>query len=141
MNTVTLKNNLGRNIALISALIIALGSIAPFAGFEEFIVYGLQGDGKITLGIAVFIIISILLKKVPAYVNILFSSFALALAAVDYSKLSETTSTIKNTVTANPYMTNIASSIEVGSGLQLIMMGAIGVIAGSVIHVIQKKTS
>ena len=141
MNTTNFKNHLGRNIALISALVIALGSVAPFAGVDNFIVYGLQGDGKITLAIGVFIIVAILMKKVPAYVNILFSSFALALAAVDYSKLSETTSTIQNTVTTNPYMADVASTLQIGSGLQIIMMGAIGVIAGSVIHIIQKKNA
>lgn len=135
------KKHLGRNIALVSALIIAAGSVAPFAGFEEFTVYGLQGDGKITLVIGVVLVVSILLKKIPAYVNILFSSLALTLAAFDYSKLSETTSSIKNTVTTNPYMTDVASSLQMGSGLQLIMMGAMGVIAGSIIHMLQKKNA
>jgi hypothetical protein len=135
------KKHLGRNIALVSALIIAIGSIAPFAGFDDFVVYGLQGDGKLTLAIGVIIIASLLFKKIPAYVNILFSSLALALAAFDYSRLSETTSSIKNTVTTNPYMTDVASSLQMGSGLQLIMIGAIGVIAGSVIHMLQKKNA
>ena len=141
MNSPEKKKHLGRNIVLISALIIAIGSIAPFAGFEDFVVYGLQGDGKLTLAIGVIIIASVLFKKIPAYVNILFSSLALALAAFDYSRLSETTSSIKTTVTTNPYMTDVASSLQMGSGLQLIMMGAMGVIAGSIIHMIQKKNA
>ncbi len=140
MNISTLKKHLGRNIALISALVIAIGSISPFASFKDIKVYGLQGDGKIMLALGVLVIASVLIKKIPAYANIIFGSLVLGLAAFDYSKLSETTSTIKAT-TDNPYMTDVAATIQMGSGLQLIIMGAIGVIAGSVIHMVQKKNA
>ena len=140
MNISTLKKHLGRNIALLSAVVIALGSIAPFAQFKDIKLSGLEGDGKITLAIAILTIVAILVKKIPAYANIVLGSMALALAAFDYSKLSATTETIK-TSADNPYMTNVAATLQLGSGLQLVIIGAIGVIAGSVVHIIQKKNS
>ncbi len=138
MNLSEKKKHLGGNIALISALVIAVGSVLPFAGLKDMKIYGLEVDGKITLFLGTLIIISLLLKKIPKYISGVLASLTLVLAAFDYSKLSETTSSIKETA-SNPYMTDVAATIQMGSGLQLIMIGAVGVIAGFVIHTIQNK--
>jgi len=138
MNLPEKNKHLGRKIALISALVIAVGSVLPFAGLKDMKIYGLEVDGKITLFLGTLIIISLLFKKIPKYISGVLASLTLVLAAFDYSKLSETTSSIKETA-SNPYMIDVAATIQMGSGLQLIMIGAVGVIAGFVIHMIQNK--
>jgi len=138
MNLPEKNKHLGRNIALISALVIAVGSVLPFAGLKDMKIYGLEVDGKITLFLGTLIIISLLFKKIPKYISGVLASLTLVLAAFDYTKLSETTSSIKETA-SNPYMTDVAATIQMGSGLQLIMIGAVGVIVGFVIHMIQNK--
>ena len=139
MDLVEKKKNLGRNITLFSALILIIGSVLPVAGFKNISVYGLEGDGRITVTLGLLIIASTFLKKIPKYTNTIFAALALALATFDYSKLHESTSAIKSTVSTNTYMIDVASTIEIGYGLQLVILGAIGAIAGSIIDLIQNK--
>ncbi len=139
MDLVEKKKNLGRNITLFSALILIIGSVLPVAGFKNISVYGLEGDGRITVTLGLLIIASTFLKKIPKYTNTIFAALALALATFDYSKLHESTSAIKSTVSTNTYMIDVASTIEIGYGLQLVILGAIGAIAGSIIDMLQNK--
>ncbi len=139
MDLVEKKKNLGRNITLFSALILIIGSVLPVAGFKNISVYGLEGDGRITVTLGLLIIASTFLKKIPKYTNTIFAALALALATFDYSKLHESKSAIKSTVSTNTYMIDVASTIEIGYGLQLVILGAIGAIAGSIIDMLQNK--
>lgn len=68
----TSKGQLGRLIAVISAVVLIIAAFLPWGSVLGLAVRGTEGDGVITIGLGIISIVLLLIKKVPVWVPIIF---------------------------------------------------------------------
>lgn len=129
-------NNLGRNLALFSALIIGVSTFTPWgsalvtdvSGASEVAkvsILGIEGkDGALILGLTIIAFILLLIKKVPIWIPLIIAIGTLAVSVIDFYSLGETTKQLQG---------------DLGSGLYLGILGSIGIVVGAIVQIVQEQ--
>lgn len=129
-------NNLGRNLAMLSALIIGVSTFTPWGsalvtdvtGASEAAkvsILGIEGkDGALILGLTIIAFILLLIKKVPIWIPLVIAIGTLTVSIIDFYSLDETTTELQGSV---------------GSGLYLGILGSVGIVAGAIIQIVQDR--
>ncbi|PKL36934.1 hypothetical protein CVV38_03545 [Candidatus Peregrinibacteria bacterium HGW-Peregrinibacteria-1] len=108
---------IGRIVALISAAVIIIGALLPWGLVQEIkhITYGYDGDGVITIPLAVIAIILLIIKKVPFWISLIIGLMVSAIGFIDYAAIADATAEIGS----------------VGIGMYLTIIGGIGLTIGA----------
>ena len=129
-------NNLGRNLALLSALIIGVSTFTPWGSalvtdvtsvneVAKVSILGIEGkDGALILGLTIIAFILLLIKKVPIWISLIIAIGTLVVSIVDFYSLGETTEQLQG---------------DLGSGLYLGILGSIGIVAGALVQIVQDR--
>jgi hypothetical protein len=118
-----MKNkSLGRTIALISAVVLAVSAFLPWGGNDLVSVNGLEGDGMLTIPLAVVVFLLMLFakKKKGKILTIVLGIVAIAIGFMDYGAMSEAAELISGKVGIGIYLTILSGfGILIGSALSL----------------------
>jgi hypothetical protein len=115
----------GKKVALGSAILLGLAAFLPWGTALGLIsISGMEGDGKITIGIAVIAIVLLLIKKVPVWIVTILGILATVIGVVDYSSMSDVTNEI---------------SASVGIGIYLTVAAGAGMIVGTIMEMVASK--
>lgn len=129
-------NNLGRNLAMFSALMIGVSTFTPWGsalvtdvsganGAIQVSILGIEGkDGALILGLTIIAFILLLIKKVPIWIPLIIAVGTLMVSIIDFYSLDETTAELQGSV---------------GSGLYLGILGSVGIVAGAIIQIVQDR--
>ncbi len=129
-------SGLGRIIGLISAVVLGIGSVMPWGENIAGTVNGLDGDGVITLGIAIIAIVLLLIKKVPLWIPLVLGVLAAAIGIIDLSNMSDVNQELGLELEGNPFAE--LAKVEVKAGLYVLIAGAIGLIIGPIVGYVKK---
>ena len=116
-----------KKIALISTLVIAIAAFLPWVSSEEFDLskQGIEGDGLITLVLAVVAFFLILINKFKAYIPLVLLAVIAVIGVRDWY------------VTANTDVSGIVLNVE--TGLYLTVAATAVAAVSLIIHWIKKK--
>lgn len=129
-------NNLGRNLALFSALIIGVSTfmtwgsvlITDVTGANEIAkvsILGIEGkDGALVLGLTIIAFLLLLIKKVPIWIPLIIAIGTLTISIVDFYALNEITAEFQGSA---------------GSGIYLGILGSIGIVVGAIVQIVQNR--
>lgn len=124
----------GHYIGIAGAVILAVASFLPWAkieamGYSETLngigAGGEMGDGVIQIGFAVIALILLLLRVKP-WIPLIFGILAAIVGLVDFVNISSVNAETEGVST-------------LGYGLYLIQLGWIGIVAGSIMALVQGK--
>jgi len=114
----------GRELALISAILLIVSAFMPWGETELVSVNGLNGDGLITIGLGLLAFVLLFIKHVPLWISFIIGAIGLIVGIVDFGAMARASESIGG---------------EVGSGLYLVITSSVGVVAGVVIEMIEER--
>jgi len=121
----------GRMAGLAGSVLVVLGALLPWASVLGMSVSGTDGDGMITLVIAVLAGLFLFIKKIPIWIPLILGVVVCGIGGYDmYSMLSSTSG--PDMAAAEELLGDL--SVSIGIGLYLTILGGLGVIVGSVME-------
>lgn len=114
------KENAGRYVSMISALVLAIAAFLPWGNALGFAVSGWNGDGKITFGLALLALLALSIKRLPLWISFALAFMASSIGAIDLYNMG-----LQNTP-ANEF----GITISAGIGLYLTLVAGLVAILG-----------
>ncbi|MBD3360613.1 hypothetical protein GF366_02300 [Candidatus Peregrinibacteria bacterium] len=130
-------DGLGRLIGMASAVVLVIAAFLPWGETGFFTVTGIDGDGIITIGIAVVAFVMLAIQKVPLWITIILGVLAAAIGIIDFMEMSSASEELALDMAGDEFAESI--QITVGSGLYLTILAGVGLIAGPIVGYIQKR--
>lgn len=128
--------SLGRLIGLAGAALLAIGAFLPWGKIMGIIeAKGIDGDGKITLGIGIIAIILLLIKKAPLWISLILGVVALAIGGYDFYAMT----TVDKELGLELAELAELAKVTVGSGLYLTVLGGLALTVGPIVGYVQGK--
>lgn len=117
----------GRSIALVSAIILAISAFLPW-GYTDYVLVtgfaGKGGDGLITVAIGILAFVLLFIKRLHLWVSLILGLIGLGIGAVDFYNMSLA-------------VTKIAGAI--GSGLYLTVLASAGIVLGTIVEFFEER--
>ncbi len=124
---------LGKTIALISAILLILGSFLSWGTSvidgNPAVIYGLEGDGKITIALGALATVLLILKRPPHWFVFMLGVIAATIGVIDYLAMRDAVSQFQSP----------AISGSIGIGLYLIAPAGLAIMVGTFIEMIKKS--
>ena len=121
--TMNLRFHPGRILAMASAVLLIIASFLPWAKMTILTVStsvsGIQGDGKIQVGIAIVVLVLLAFPKIKTWIPMVFVIISGLVAALDYNNIAN----------ANAKLGGIG---EFAFGFYLVLLAIFGLLAGCV---------
>lgn len=118
------ENKVPQIVGIVGALMVIAGAFLPWAISSVITVKGTDGDGTITLALAILSILFLLIKKIPAWIASILGAIVVTVGFIDYSQVKEAV---------------LLDSGSVGIGLYLTILGSLVLILGSTLQFIKNR--
>lgn len=112
---------MGRMISLVSSIILAVAAFLPWGVLQATTISGINGngDGLITIAIAVLVFLALFIKRIPIAVTLVLGLIGLTVSIVTFIQIGNA---------ANQ------TGAEIGIGIYLSILAALGIVIGTVYY-------
>lgn len=131
------KKQYGRYAATFGALLVIIGAFLPWGSVDNVVVTGLDGDGVITLVIAIVVFLSIFIKKIPLLFSMILGLIVAAIGVAQTFSISQKIDEIKNIFASSLIGPNINGRIDFG--VYLTILGSAFIVFGTLIQWIKNR--
>lgn len=128
----------GRTVAIVGGLLVVVGAFLPWGTVLGMSVNGTEGDGFITIALAVIAGILIAIKKVPLWVPMIFAILTLVVGGYDFYNMYSVNDqfTGADYALAEEFLGDM--SVSVGTGLYMTVVGGIVLVVGNILAFMKK---
>lgn len=130
---------IGRNLALIGALGLGIASFLAWGEVADVSVSGMEGDGVITLVLAILCLAFLFIKKVPLWIVAILGAVAEAIGIIDFIEMNKVANDINGTLNSINGAEGMTLSSSVGIGLYITIVAAGLIVIGSLIQLFQNR--
>ena len=116
---------LGRSIALISAVVLALSAFFTWGSNDYASVNGLVGDGMITVTIGILAFLLLYIHRVTIWISLIIGLIGLGIGIIDFYAMYIAAHSIDGTV---------------GIGLYAVVLGSSGIVVGTIIEIVEERS-
>ncbi len=124
---------IGRYVAMIGAVILGIAAFLPWIVVEDLVtVKGMQGDGVITLGLAIVTLIFLLIKRIPLWISAILGLIAGIIGFYDSYSAATSLNELQD-ILKNNFLDPLTNE-NIGIGLYLTIVSSALIVFGSLIQ-------
>lgn len=131
------KKQYGRYAAAFGAILIIVGAFMPWGKVDEVVTTGMDGDGLITLVLAIVVFLSVFIKKIPLLFSSILGALVAAIGVAQTFSITQKIDEIKSIFASSLIGPNINGRIDFG--VYLTIVGAAFVVFGTFIQWIKNR--
>lgn len=131
------KKQYGRYVAAFGALLIIIGAFLPWGKVDNVIITGIDGDGIITLALAVVVLVILVIKKISLLTSALLGALIAAIGVAQTFSISQKIEEIKTIFASSLIGPNINGRIDFG--VYLTILGSAFIVFGAFIQWIKNR--
>ncbi len=124
---------IGRYVAMIGTLVLGIAAFLPWVAVKDVVtVSGMEGDGVITLGIAIVTLLFLFIKRIPLWIPAILGLIAGVIGFYDSYSAATELSKLQD-ILKNNFLDPITNE-NIGMGLYLTIVSSALIVFGSLIQ-------
>lgn len=113
------SSNIGRILAMLSSAALAIAAFLPWASAREVNISGIEGDGLITIAVAILSLIILFIRRIPISVSLILGLVALTISILDFVQTGKAVVEIGG---------------KVGYGVHISILASLGIVIGTIYY-------
>lgn len=128
-----------RRVAQIGTIVVAIGAFLPWGSVDNVSITGMDGDGKITLAIAIVVLLMLFIKRISLWISMGLGALTAIIGVVQTVSLTQKIDEIKSMFASSLIGPEITGRIDFG--VYLTIVGSALIVFGTFIQWIKNRKS